>query len=172
MGVCGMALDTMSNDAGGQPPEIADYHLLYCIGDGSFGEVWLARSVTGAFRAVKVIRRSKFETNRPFDREFNGVRNYEPLSRAHPGLVAILHVGRKESEGWFHYVMELADDVQRGQEINPQAYCPKTLSEHLRTRKPLALREAYSLGISLIDGLGFLHAHGHVHRDIKPSNII
>ncbi len=162
----------MSTEATGQPPDIPDYHLLRCIGDGSFGEVWLARSVTGAFRAVKVIRRNKFDTNRPFDREFNGVRNYEPLSRAHPGLVAILHVGRKENEGWFYYVMELADDVQRGQEIDPQVYCPRTLSEHLRARRPLPLREGYSLAISLIDGLGYLHAHGLVHRDIKPANII
>ena len=36
-------------------PRIPDHEVLRCIGKGSYGEVWLARAVTGTLRAVKVV---------------------------------------------------------------------------------------------------------------------
>src|SRR5436309_830824 len=92
-------------------PSIPDHELLRRIGGGSYGEVWLARNVLGEFRAVKVIYRDKFEHDRPFDREFEGIQKFEPISRLHDSQVDILHVGRNEAEGYFYYVMELADDA-------------------------------------------------------------
>src|SRR5438552_4087569 len=53
-----------------QPPLIPDHQLLRCIGRGSYGEVWLACSVLGEYRAVKVIHRRALGDNRPFEREF------------------------------------------------------------------------------------------------------
>src|SRR5574342_183453 len=35
-------------------PVIPDHQLLRCIGQGSYGEVWLGRNVLGEYRAVKV----------------------------------------------------------------------------------------------------------------------
>jgi hypothetical protein len=86
--------------------------MLRCIGRGAFGEVWLARTVMGAYRAVKVVHRDAFEHERPFEREFEGIQRFEPVSREHPSQIAILHVGRNEEAGCFYYVMELADDAQ------------------------------------------------------------
>ena len=60
------------------PPEIPDHELLHRIGGGSYGEVWLARNVMGTYRAVKIIYRRAFEHERPFDREFDGIRKFEP----------------------------------------------------------------------------------------------
>src|SRR5436190_19872593 len=94
-----------------QPPNIPDHELLRCIGQGSYGEVWLARNVLGEFRAVKVIYRKTFEHDRPYDREFEGIQKFEPISRQHDSQVDILHVGRNDEAGYFYYVMELADDA-------------------------------------------------------------
>src|SRR6266516_262914 len=95
-----------------QPPSIPDHELLRRIGGGSYGEVWLARNVLGEFRAVKVIYRDKFEHDRPFDREFEGIQKFEPISRLHESQVDILHVGRNDPAGYFYYVMELADAAE------------------------------------------------------------
>ena len=75
-------------------PLIPDHEVLRVIGRGAYGEIWLARSLTGAFRAVKVVYRTTFESERAFQREFQGMSSFEPISRAHPGFVDILHVGR------------------------------------------------------------------------------
>src|SRR5213078_4583717 len=90
-------------------PVIPDHKLLRPIGRGAYGEVWLARNVMGALRAVKVIQRGQFESDRPYEREFTGIQRFEPVSRSSGGLVHVLHVGRNDAEGYFYYVMELAD---------------------------------------------------------------
>jgi WD40 repeat protein len=92
-------------------PTVPDHELLRCIGRGSYGEVWLARNVMGTYRAVKVVYRTTFDHDRPFEREFEGIQKFEPISRAHESQVDILHVGRNEKDGYFYYVMELADDA-------------------------------------------------------------
>src|SRR5262245_36105283 len=67
--------------------EIRDHELIRRIGQGSYGEVWLARNVMGTYRAVKIVYRAAFEHARPFEREFNGIQKFEPLSRSHDGFV-------------------------------------------------------------------------------------
>src|SRR5712692_10613396 len=94
-----------------EPPSIPDYELLRRIGGGSYGDVWLARSATGALRAVKIVWRHTFDDDRPFQREFEGIQNFERLSREHPSQLALYHVSR--SEGYFFYVMELADAAEQ-----------------------------------------------------------
>ena len=91
-------------------PQIPNFELLGRIGGGSYGEVFLARSITGMYRAVKVVRREDFEFERTFEREFEGIQRYEKVSQNHPGLVDVLHVGRNSEGGFYYYVMELADD--------------------------------------------------------------
>lgn len=96
----------------GPPPRVADHELVRCIGAGSYGEVWLARNIIGQWRAVKVIVRSDFSSERPYEREFRGILQFEPISRSHAGMVHVLHVGRDEAGESFHYVMELADPAE------------------------------------------------------------
>lgn len=55
------------------PPQVPDHQLVGRIGAGSYGEVWLARGITGTWRAVKVVSRARFESERPYEREFRGV---------------------------------------------------------------------------------------------------
>jgi len=98
-------------------PNVPDHELLRQIGAGSYGEVWLARNIMGTYRAVKVVYRQRFTEDRPFDREFNGVKKFEPISRTHEGFVDILQVGRNEKEGYFYSVMELADPRDGSAEV-------------------------------------------------------
>lgn len=156
-------------------PTIPDHEVLRKIGGGAYGEVWLARGVTGALRAVKVVWREDFEDERGFEREFEGILKYEPISRDHPALVNILHVGRSaDGVSFYYYVMELGDDVSGGREINPVEYEPRTL----RREHPHAVPQAWStadcldVGQRLAEALNHLHQHGLAHRDVKPSNII
>ena len=162
-------------------PSIPDHELIRLIGRGSYGEVWLARSIMGAFRAVKVVYRKTFENDRPFEREFNGIQKFEPISRSHQSQVNILHVGK--GEGYFYYVMELGDDAnaERGVastespingSINPETYAQKTLKGEVSRRGRLSFTECLEIGLSLTTALEHLHKQGLVHRDIKPSNII
>src|SRR5437899_3238099 len=69
------------------PPRMPDHELLRRIGGGSYGQVWLARSVMGTFRAIKVIYRDEFADERPFQREFAGIQRFEPISRLHESQV-------------------------------------------------------------------------------------
>ncbi len=153
-------------------PQIPDHTLLRRIGRGSYGEVWLARNVMGAWRAVKLVRRDRFPSARPFEREFEGIRKFEPVSRAHDSQVDILHVGRDEAAGVFYYVMELGDDREHGQDIDPESYSPRTLASDLEKHGRLPAAQTIAVGIALAQALEHLHAHGLIHRDIKPSNII
>lgn len=155
-----------------RPPMVPHHVMVRAIGRGSYGEIWLARSLTGAWRAVKIVDRRRFEDERSFEREFAGMASFEPVSREHEGFVDILHVGRSDDDAFFYYVMELADDVVPRSPFDPAAYAPKTLkSEQARVGR-MSANEAIALGLSLTDALAELHGHSLVHRDIKPANII
>jgi len=153
---------------------IPDYSLLRKIGQGAYGEVWLGRSLTGAFRAIKIVRREKFEHEEAFEREFNGIRHYEKVSRSHPALLDVLHVGRLRDPDLYFYVMELGDPAGAALDLETawSGYTPRTLASVLRSRQPLPPREGARIGARLAEALDALHRHGLLHRDIKPSNIV
>src|SRR5882724_5805880 len=155
-----------------RPVSIPDHQLIRCIGRGSYGEVWLARNIMGVYRAVKIVYRKSFESDRPFERELSGIRRFEPISRSHKGFIAVLHVGMNEEQGYFFYLMELGDDQVSGQTVDPQSYSPKTLAKEVSVQGRLPVKDALKLGLDLSEALAELHKQGLVHRDIKPSNII
>ncbi len=190
------------SDAPLAPPVIPDHELIRRIGRGSYGEVWLARTALGTWRAVKIVQRAAFDHDRPYEREFEGIRRFEPISRTHPSQLNVLHVGRNDAAGHFYYVMELADDaggtsiggtssespqspspelksgprVTRPSEavaaLQPSTYSPRTLRSDLYHRGRLPFGECLDIGLALATALDHLHRHGLVHRDIKPSNIV
>ena len=154
------------------PPNVPDHQLMRCIGEGGYGQVWLARDVIGTYHAVKFVYRKTFNNAAPFEREFKGIHHFTPISRMHPGFVHILHVGRNEKAEYFFYIMEVADDETTGQEINPETYSAKTLSRVIRKQGRLPVMDCIRLGLELSSALEYLHQHRLIHRDIKPANVL
>jgi hypothetical protein len=151
---------------------IPDHTLVRLVGKGAYGEVWLARNAIGVFHAVKIVRRQAFPRDEPYEREFHGIQKFMPISRSHPGLVHVLHVGRNDEAGFFFCIMEAADDQTSGPRIDPGSYSPKTLGTELAWRGKLSPEACLQLGLSLTQALEHLHRQQLIHRDIKPGNII
>ena len=168
----GSAAPPQGTHGNGEPPSVPDHTLVRCIGEGAYGQVWLASDIIGTFQAVKIVYRTAFANAAPFDREFRGIQQFTPISRSHAGFVHILHVGRNEPGGYFYYIMELGDDESQGQTIVPETYSAKTLANVIRKRGKVPVGECVDLALQLTSALDFLHQHRLIHRDIKPSNII
>lgn len=153
-------------------PEIPDHEMIRCIGEGAYGQVWIARNAIGLFHAVKVIYRSRFGVEEPYDRALRGIQKFMPVSRSHEGFVHILHVGRNDAAGYFFYIMEAGDDQKAGQQIEPAAYRPKTLASEILALGTIPPRECLNYFLAITEAVERLHQQSLIHRDIKPDNIL
>jgi len=149
------------------------YDRLLRLGTGAFGEVWLARSVIGEKKALKVVYRSECEkVGVPYEAEYAAITQYKPISMD-PRLLHLDHVFRDDAAGYFFYVMELADPLRADWDGRVETYLPKDLANVAREaggRLPVA--ECVAIGLALAEALEFLHDQRLAHRDIKPRNIV
>src|SRR5437867_1303601 len=172
----GIESDALTNDAhvtpdtpspqsaSTSPPSIPEHALLRRIGGGSYGEVWLARNRMETYRAVKIVHRRTFEHDRPFEREYAGIQKFEPISRSHEGLVDLLQIGRNDKEGYFYYVMELADDATENSkfEIRNPKEAPRT--NDLKSSGSEAIR---ALEFEIPSSFGIRNSELYVPRTLK-----
>jgi len=153
------------------PPEVPDFDLIRRVGEGGFGEVWLASNrTTSRLRAVKVIALETSAGSGPASREIVSLKHLEAhIGSQHPNLLAIHHVGKTAEH--LYYVMDPADDFTGTAASADPGYRPATL-ERCLDAGPLPAEECWKLAGQLLAGLRVLHAAGMVHRDVKPANCL
>jgi len=134
------------------PGVIPGYQIEQCLGEGSFGSVWLAReSRTGKKVAIKFYARGR------------GV-DWSLLSREVEKL-AVLYTARNIVRlldvAWDHdppyFVME---------------YLEKGSLAQLLERGPLPVDEAVRIAKSMAQALVHAHGSGVLHCDLKPANVL
>ena len=152
-------------------PQIPDVELLRVIGQGAFGQVWLATNrTTGQLRAVKMISLQQSGLLDLAGREITSISRLGANAELqHPNLLTIHHAGRTDEH--FFYIMDPADDLAGGPASTSDDYRPASLRNRLENG-PLSPEECLDHATGLLAGLARLHAAGMVHRDVKPANCL
>jgi WD40 repeat protein/serine/threonine protein kinase len=134
---------------------IGPYRLLEKIGEGGFGEVWMAEQKRPVKRrvALKIIKLG-MDTRQVVAR-FEAERQALALMD-HPNIAKVLDAGATDT-GRPYFVMELV----RGVRITE--YCDQNAQP---------TRERLKLFIQVCHAIQHAHQKGIIHRDIKPSNIL
>ncbi len=134
---------------------IGDYRLLESLGEGGFGQVFVAEQIAPVQRlvALKIIKPGM--DSREIVTRFNTERQALALMD-HPNIARVFDGGSTE-RGTPYFVMELV----RGQPIT--AYCD-SVDMSITGRLDLFLQTCLAIS----------HAHqkGIIHRDIKPNNVM
>jgi eukaryotic-like serine/threonine-protein kinase len=134
---------------------IGRYKLLEKIGEGGFGEVWMAEQREPVKRrvALKIIKPGM--DSRQVVARFEAERQALAMMD-HANIARIFDAGVTDN-GRPYFVMELV----RGMKITE--YCDQN---------QLPTRERLTLFVLVCQAIQHAHQKGIIHRDIKPSNIL
>jgi serine/threonine protein kinase len=135
---------------------IGPYNLLWEIGRGGMGSVYLAERADSAFRKLVALKLVNPEvTHSELIRRFQQER--QVLAKLeHPNIARLLDGGATD-EGWPYLVMEYVE----GQPIDQ--YCDE---------RKLNVAERIKLFQEVCAAVQYAHQSLIVHRDLKPSNIL
>lgn len=142
----------LSQRDGSVPASVGGYEILRCIGEGSFGTVWLGREKrTGRQVAIKF-----FAHRRGLDWSLL-TREVEKLAAldASRDVVRLLDVGIDHDPPYF--VME---------------YLPQRSVANLLDQGPLPVAKAVEIARGVARALVHAHSAGILHCDIKPGNVL
>ncbi len=134
--------------------KLGPYELVRKLGQGGMGAVYEARhQKLGKTFALKVLP-GGFASNQAaltrFEREMQAIGKLD-----HPHIIKATDAD--EWQGTHYLVMEYVEGTD--------------LSELVKARGPLSVRDACKAIRQAAMGLEHAHEHGLVHRDIKPSNL-
>ncbi|MDX1973616.1 MAG: serine/threonine-protein kinase [Candidatus Sumerlaeia bacterium] len=139
----------------------ASYQLIKPLGEGSMGEVWLARHrVLRRPAAMKIIQRDRLLVADKATRQ-EVLQRFEREAQAtallyNPHSIVLYDFGTTE-DGSFFYVMEALDGMD--------------LQKFIRQFGPLPQHRVVYLLKQLAESLSEAHARGLIHRDLKPANV-
>jgi serine/threonine-protein kinase len=133
---------------------VGSFKLGVLIGRGGMGEVYEARSATGAEAAVKLLHAGTLSDPTHVARFVREAHTASKLDTPH--VVRVLEVGTTTGE-----VPYLAMERLRGHD----------LAHQLRKQRRLPLDQAKTLVEQVAQGLEAARTAGIVHRDLKPHNV-
>jgi len=148
------------------------YDFVKEIARGGYGYVYLftrKQQNEQDYVAGKFVYRDVFgphddaASTTAYQRAWEGLKNFRSVSKESPYLLQIFNVRQRHEEGYFCYMMELADDIDSGRRINPSIYRPRTLKNELEAngqRRRLPARRCADIAIKLVRGLQILHESG------------
>ncbi|HEV8540874.1 MAG TPA: protein kinase [Verrucomicrobiae bacterium] len=134
---------------------IGPYKLLQRIGEGGFGEVWMAEQREPMTRrvALKIIKLG-MDTRQVVAR-FEAERQALALMD-HPNIAKVFDGGATEN-GRPYFVMELVKGVP--------------ITDYCETNN-ISTEERLRLFVQICQAIQHAHQKGIIHRDIKPSNVL
>lgn len=149
------ARETTALSALGSTTVIGPYHLLYRLGIGGMGEVWLAEQKEPISRrvAIKLIKAGL--DSREVVARFESERQTLALMD-HPAIAKVLDAGSTE-QGSPYFVMEYVNGIPITK------YCDK---------HRLTTEQRIDLFTRVCEGVQHAHQKAILHRDLKPSNIL
>jgi eukaryotic-like serine/threonine-protein kinase len=131
------------------------YVLEQKVGEGQFGEVWVARDTTvGRSVAIKVLNESMAAVSERLKEAKFG----NKLS--HPNVVRIEYADVVQHNGE-KLVLIAMDHLSRG-----------SIKSQLNMQGFIAAPRAVDIAMDVLRGLEYLHEQRLLHNDIKPSNIL
>lgn len=141
------------------PTHLGRYELLYPIGQGAMGTVYLGQDPHIKRKtAIKTYRlNEEFEPADAAEMKLKFFREAESAGKlSHPGIVTIFDAGE---EGGLAYI---AMEYLEGEDL--RAYVGKAAL--------LPMRKVIDHVAGIAEALAYAHQQGVVHRDIKPANIM
>lgn len=129
-----------------------DFLPIRRLGNGAFGEVWLAQDrAFGINRAVKFVPPGNIVTPTNFYSEPQTLKLL-----AHDNVVEVHDAGRLQDGRLY---------------ISMSFYAHGSVEDYYQGGL-VPLRKAVDLTIDICKGLEYAHNQGYVHRDIKPANVL
>jgi serine/threonine protein kinase len=133
---------------------VSHYQVISALGEGSVGQVYLARDLRLGRKVALKFLRQEFTRDPKLVQRF--MREAQAASGiSHPNIVTIFEIEENECG---HFI---ATEFIDGQ----------TLRQRL-ARGGMKLNEALDIAIQLARALDASHTAGIVHRDIKPENVM